>query len=178
MIDSSEPCPYVRAAFSQATPEQIDEVRAQTFKQKQTNSSGAGLTVVFVPLQAFRRLSLLIKDALWRMMCLSHRQVMDFSLSLGDKCYINWKVWPYCTLTNQTNKQKQSIIFIQIFIWMFNLKKSVAKAYEHKSSLSCSTAPPSLNVLILQTCTRKSKSKIFKLLCPSFIVNWECATFT
>ncbi|XP_017293715.1 kynurenine/alpha-aminoadipate aminotransferase, mitochondrial [Kryptolebias marmoratus] len=38
MIDSSEPCPYVRAAFSQSTPEQMDE--------------------------AFRRLSLLIKDAL------------------------------------------------------------------------------------------------------------------
>ncbi|XP_061566816.1 kynurenine/alpha-aminoadipate aminotransferase, mitochondrial isoform X3 [Cololabis saira] len=38
MINSSEPCPYVRAAFSLSTPEQIDE--------------------------AFRRLSLLIKDAL------------------------------------------------------------------------------------------------------------------
>uniref|UniRef100_A0A087XG08 Kynurenine/alpha-aminoadipate aminotransferase, mitochondrial n=1 Tax=Poecilia formosa TaxID=48698 RepID=A0A087XG08_POEFO len=38
MIDSSDPCPYVRAAFSLSTPEQIDE--------------------------AFRRLSLLIKEAL------------------------------------------------------------------------------------------------------------------
>ncbi|XP_069570915.1 kynurenine/alpha-aminoadipate aminotransferase, mitochondrial [Brachyistius frenatus] len=38
MINSSDPCPYVRAAFSLSTPEQIDE--------------------------AFRRLSLLIKDAL------------------------------------------------------------------------------------------------------------------
>lgn len=26
MINSSEPCPYVRAAFSLSTPEQIDEV--------------------------------------------------------------------------------------------------------------------------------------------------------
>ncbi|XP_076018599.1 kynurenine/alpha-aminoadipate aminotransferase, mitochondrial isoform X1 [Genypterus blacodes] len=38
MINSQDPCPYVRAAFSLSTPEQIDE--------------------------AFRRLSLLIKDAL------------------------------------------------------------------------------------------------------------------
>ncbi|XP_023138536.2 kynurenine/alpha-aminoadipate aminotransferase, mitochondrial isoform X1 [Amphiprion ocellaris] len=38
MINSSDPCPYVRAAFSLSTPEQIDE--------------------------AFKRLSLLIKDAL------------------------------------------------------------------------------------------------------------------
>ncbi|XP_008426155.1 kynurenine/alpha-aminoadipate aminotransferase, mitochondrial [Poecilia reticulata] len=38
MINSSDPCPYVRAAFSLSTPEQIDE--------------------------AFRRLSLLIKEAL------------------------------------------------------------------------------------------------------------------
>ncbi|GAA6236409.1 kynurenine/alpha-aminoadipate aminotransferase, mitochondrial [Lates japonicus] len=38
MINSSDPCPYVRAAFSLSTPEQIDE--------------------------AFRRLSSLIKEAL------------------------------------------------------------------------------------------------------------------
>lgn len=30
MIDSNEPCPYVRAAFSLSTPDQIDEVHTHT----------------------------------------------------------------------------------------------------------------------------------------------------
>lgn len=29
MINSSDPCPYVRAAFSLSTPEQIDEVQTR-----------------------------------------------------------------------------------------------------------------------------------------------------
>ncbi|XP_061566814.1 kynurenine/alpha-aminoadipate aminotransferase, mitochondrial isoform X2 [Cololabis saira] len=63
MINSSEPCPYVRAAFSLSTPEQIDEVYTHKHTNTNTHPTADSNRPQFCP-QAFRRLSLLIKDAL------------------------------------------------------------------------------------------------------------------
>lgn len=63
MINSSDPCPYVRAAFSLSTPEQIDEVYT-TLTNTNKHTHTTPVCHLFSP-QAFRRLSLLIKDAQW-----------------------------------------------------------------------------------------------------------------
>lgn len=55
MINSSEPCPYVRAAFSLSTPEQIDEVNKWINNQINNTISTTQSNLVFLSPPGFEK---------------------------------------------------------------------------------------------------------------------------